>query len=648
MNQEIRFDVVIVTYNSARWVRGCVQALAGLDYPASRLHLILVDNGSVDGTPQKLRALATEFGCFGGFSLLEAEDNPGFGAACNRGAAHGTAPYLFFLNADTEILPDALNELEQGMARSPHAGMWELRQIPLEAQKWYDPVTLETGWCSGAAMVMPRSVFEKTGGFDEAIFMYCEDVDLSWRVRALGKTLYYVPRAQVRHYTDRTYEGKTAHANRNILLNNHYLRLKYGTKADLQSFWAMVRHLETLPDWKPLLTGLRPRLLQRKKPRRPDLGGRFTPVFNGLSYDRELFFSEEEAGPPDGAPPNISILIRTHGRPHLLRQALQTVANQTVSRGFEVVVVEDGPATARPVIEEFGTLPLRYEATGQPVGRSAAGNRAIALARGEYLCFLDEDDWLLANYLETWQRLCVRHPGHRLFFAGSLQLAGGYGPDGVQWSTRRSAHFMVGEVDRLSVAMGNPVPIQAVLFHRSLPQQLGGLDDELDAFEDWNLWQRYASREEPVCANVCTSAFKIPADVVAMAQRDARLKQYARQCFEKGEAYPLHTSMGQLARRCCDPSRVNVEPLLHAEEYYRTAREIAGSTLWRATRPLRRLGDGLMRLGGSLSGMPVRTLPEDPDAMHSVEEYIEFIQLARASPSWKMTAFLRGRDERPE
>jgi hypothetical protein len=46
--------------------------------------------------------------------------------------------------------------------------------------KYYDPVTLETSWISGACFVLKRSVFEETGGFDESVFMYGEDVDLSW------------------------------------------------------------------------------------------------------------------------------------------------------------------------------------------------------------------------------------------------------------------------------------------------------------------------------------------------------------------------------------------------------------------------------------------------------------------------------------
>ena len=61
-----------------------------------------------------------------------------------------------------------------------------MRQIPYEHPKAYDPVTLDTPWVSGAATLFRREAFEAVGGFDDAIFMYGEDVDLSWRLRARG------------------------------------------------------------------------------------------------------------------------------------------------------------------------------------------------------------------------------------------------------------------------------------------------------------------------------------------------------------------------------------------------------------------------------------------------------------------------------
>src|SRR5687767_3381149 len=78
-----------------------------------------------------------------------------------------------------------------------------MRQIPYEHPKTYDPVTRETPWVSGAASLFRRAAFEAAGGFEPRIFMYGEDVDLSWRLRAQGHRLRYEPRCGVVHRTYR-------------------------------------------------------------------------------------------------------------------------------------------------------------------------------------------------------------------------------------------------------------------------------------------------------------------------------------------------------------------------------------------------------------------------------------------------------------
>lgn len=121
---------------------------------------------------------------------------------CNRGAAKGSAPLLFFLNLDTEVWPDVFLRLDEAAVRAPQeTAAFECRQLPYETGHHIDPVTLETSWASGAALAVRRAAFTSVGGFDEHLFMYCEDVDLSWRLRAGGYRLQYVPAARVTHYS---------------------------------------------------------------------------------------------------------------------------------------------------------------------------------------------------------------------------------------------------------------------------------------------------------------------------------------------------------------------------------------------------------------------------------------------------------------
>ena len=81
----VRYDIVMVTYNSMKWLRACVAALAAVQYPLEELHLVFADNGSTDGTLEELRRMAGESPAFGGFTVAENGANLGFGAACNGG-----------------------------------------------------------------------------------------------------------------------------------------------------------------------------------------------------------------------------------------------------------------------------------------------------------------------------------------------------------------------------------------------------------------------------------------------------------------------------------------------------------------------------------------------------------------------------------
>jgi GT2 family glycosyltransferase len=66
--------------------------------------------------------------------------------------------------------------------------------------KYYDPVSGITEWCSGACILIPALIYRELKGFDEQFFMYCEDVDFSWRARALGFTCYVNINALLFHF----------------------------------------------------------------------------------------------------------------------------------------------------------------------------------------------------------------------------------------------------------------------------------------------------------------------------------------------------------------------------------------------------------------------------------------------------------------
>jgi GT2 family glycosyltransferase len=197
-------DVLVVLYNSANFIQPLVDSLRRITIPVT---FYFLDNASSDDTAQKLASVLPTLPHRTHF--LRSLSNNGFARGMNLLAAQGTGEFMFMLNPDTELEEGCLERLRTRAKEDPTIGMCEARQQPREHPKTYDPQTGETTWCTGAAVLVRRKAFENVGGFDERIFfMYCEDVDLSWKLWLRGWKCIYVPDAIVRHYTQDIIAGK--------------------------------------------------------------------------------------------------------------------------------------------------------------------------------------------------------------------------------------------------------------------------------------------------------------------------------------------------------------------------------------------------------------------------------------------------------
>lgn len=205
----------------------------------------------------------------------------------------------------------------------------------------------------------------------------------------------------------------------------------------------------------------------------------------------------------------VSFIVRTCGRPQVLRHSLNSIREQTYSN-IEVIVVEDGENTAEQMLqEEYADMNIRYYSTGKRLGRSKVGNIALDMVKGDFLNFLDDDDLLYPHHTETLIQCLTETKGKAAYAIAHetpsvyCKMAGNY------ISLFRHVRFQQ-PFNRLYFTMGNFMPIQTVMFHRSLFEQYGGFRENLDALEDWDLWLRYAAHVDFEYVNNITSLYRVP------------------------------------------------------------------------------------------------------------------------------------------
>ncbi len=240
-------SIPIVTADSGEGVRECVARAIASSVP---VEVILIDNASRDGVP---RAIAREYADDPRVRVVCHGANLGFGPAVNRGAKLANADTLLILNPDCMLERDTIAALLEVQRTHPDAGVVgavvchengepdpasrrrdpllrrALNQLTGRAQRESEDArfeginvpgpmpdrAIETENISGALMLIPRTLFERLGGFDEGYFLHCEDLDLCRRARDAGFKVLLAGHVRVRHRKG----GSSAH--RPVFVSRH-------------------------------------------------------------------------------------------------------------------------------------------------------------------------------------------------------------------------------------------------------------------------------------------------------------------------------------------------------------------------------------------------------------------------------------------
>lgn len=253
-------DVIIVNWNAGGQLADVINSIA-LYHTGLIASVVIVDNASTDNSLVLVEEQATDY--LFSLNIIRNQENRGFGAACNQGAALAKSELILFLNPDTRLFENSLslpyafladsenknvgivgiqladehNLIARSCARFPKLSILAaqalgmnllpgLRHLNTHMTDWAHDETREVDHVMGAFYLIRRSIFESLGGFDERFFLYLEDLDLSLRARQAGWRSVYLTGVQAFHAFGGTSRQIKAHR----LFYSLRSRLLYGFK----------------------------------------------------------------------------------------------------------------------------------------------------------------------------------------------------------------------------------------------------------------------------------------------------------------------------------------------------------------------------------------------------------------------------------
>jgi N-acetylglucosaminyl-diphospho-decaprenol L-rhamnosyltransferase len=242
LSSPLSIDVAILAYGRWDLTARCLDLLAQQTVAHS---MIVIDNGSTDGTADNVRASYPQV------TLVELKTNVGLPLACNRGVAAGSGDVIVLLNNDIEPQADFVEKLVQPLRDDPSvgsaasllvqpgglvidsvgltadrtlAGFPRLSGKPVRDAASADPVL--TGPCGGGGAYR-RTAWNEVGGLDEGVRFYNEDLDLALRLRAAGWGAAAVPEAVAVHLGSATLGKRSAPQRRQSGFSRAYFVRRY-------------------------------------------------------------------------------------------------------------------------------------------------------------------------------------------------------------------------------------------------------------------------------------------------------------------------------------------------------------------------------------------------------------------------------------
>lgn len=476
-NNKYLVTAIVSTYNSEKFIHGCLTNLTEQTlYKNNKLEIIIIDSKSEQNEFLQVHDFLFENDHI---KYIRTSQRETIYQAWNRGCKIARGEFITNANTDDRHRNDALERLAESFILHPNADVVYANSLITNNSNstfatapaigiflWpaFDRAELFRVCFIGPQPMWRKSLHEQHGFFD-GTFKSAGDYEFWLRLASAGVHFQHVPECLGLYLMSQ--EG-VEHSNQDLSFH--------------ESEIARSRHWN--PKWGP----------------RPTPGGSYLVPMR-VSWSKWLTERPET--------PLVSVVIPTKDRPEMLREAVESVLNQTYPH-VEAVVINDAGLDVK---KHLSTIPnsskISYIHLLQNSERSIARNCGIALANGNYIAYLDDDDIFYPNHIETLLTP-LRTKEHRVAYSDSLMAQQSI--RNGKYITYKKTCYYSQDFDYQKLLVDNYIPILCLMHEKKCIEKSGYFDTKISTHEDWDLWIRLAQNYKFLHLKSITSEYRMRND----------------------------------------------------------------------------------------------------------------------------------------
>ena len=479
---KFKVSAIISTYNSEKYIRGCLQDLVDQTlYKQGELEIVIVDSNSQENEQSIIKEFQAKYQ---NIVYERTPERETLYAAWNRAIKMSKGRYITNANTDDRHRFDALEVMAIFLDTYPEVSLAYPDQlittVPNDTfvttqgnRHWnwppYSYDQMKQGCCVGSQPMWRKSLHNKYGYF-RSEFHCAGDYEFWVRIASQGENMALIPEVIGLYYfnpqgLEHSAPGRAGQETDRICDEYDIKRLYIPKNSGSE------RKFDDLQYQGVLLTDEeRANLIRHQQ------------LTVNYQYETQKQVPNSLTGII--SQPVVSVIIPTKDRPEMLAQAIQSVLNQTFTE-LEIIVVNDGGIDVQLVISRLNTKSnIVYKKHDRALERSAARNTGIRAARGKYIAYLDDDDNYYPNHIETLVKF-IENSEYKIAYTDAV-MAQQEKQNGGYVTVNRSVPYSL-DFDKDKILVSNCTPNLCLMHERSCLDEVGLFDETLSTHEDWDL-----------------------------------------------------------------------------------------------------------------------------------------------------------------